>query len=321
MKTGKILLVLTVFAAGLFASCKKNDSTTTYASFSGSARILGNVPKFVRAGDTYTLKTTGISRSDGGDYGIYWYNSIYSDYRDTTKKIGQAEPYDFEFEVPDTMSTISVRCVYFASGYYTSTASVNAVIVGPRSLKGQSFVPSQGFVDKRDDKVYHFTKAGGLDWMAENLAYGEKGGVYFDSPVMETVLGRYYTWTDAQNACPEGWRLPTEADWDALCGDGKGVVKDLISKAEFNYEPMWDYWPVVGDASLKHGFEALPAGYATFDGTKYSFPDESELAVFWTSDEADAKQGVYKYLHEKNPDLMTGRGDKDSFAASVRCVR
>ncbi len=320
MKTGKIWLALAVLAGTLAVSCKKDDQTTTYASFSGSVRIAGNLPRFVRAGEKYALTASGISRSDGGDYGIYWTYTT-SDDRDTTKKVSQATADPFIFEVPDTLCTITVRSTFFASGYYTSSGSVRTTVISRRSLKGRSFTPVKLLIDSRDNHRYYFTTAGGLDWMAENLSHGPEGGLYENSDAMEDVFGRYYTWAEARSACPEGWRLPTEAEWEALCGDGKDAVKDLISAATFNYVPMWDYWPNVGDPTLKYGFEALPSGYATVADGVYSFPEKVEFAAYWTADEADEDHAIYKYFHEKNPDLMTGRGDKESFAATVRCVR
>lgn len=85
------------------------------------------------------------------------------------------------------------------------------------------------FVDSRDGFVYHYAKFGDTEWMLDN-------GHYFidDATKCQKIIGpddynldaydkkysaRYgysYTLTGAKEACPEGWRVPTDEDWQKL---------------------------------------------------------------------------------------------------------
>lgn len=95
------------------------------------------------------------------------------------------------------------------------------------------------FTDERDGNTYGWIRIGELEWMTENLKYGtpyydqEYGGV-FEDPVdsepqsvvsQETIFdfeadltanGNLYTWEEACEFAPEGWRLPTDEDWKNL---------------------------------------------------------------------------------------------------------
>lgn len=84
------------------------------------------------------------------------------------------------------------------------------------------------FTDPRDGTEYGYVSYGGLDWMTTNYAYdvgSEHCSIYldadehYDNPTSTRNLakyGRLYDLKGAQMACPEGWRLPTDADWQRL---------------------------------------------------------------------------------------------------------
>ncbi|MBR3071237.1 hypothetical protein [Fibrobacter sp.] len=74
--------------------------------------------------------------------------------------------------------------------------------------------------DKRDGKRYAYRKAAGLYWMISNL--------------QDTTL----TWAESDK-CPEGWRLPTEDEWNDLSKQLAGVTANgsqlnLVHVGEYN---------------------------------------------------------------------------------------
>ena len=84
------------------------------------------------------------------------------------------------------------------------------------------------FTDERDGTVYNWVRYGNLDWMAQNFAYTDGGSdvtVYLDYDEHEDnpnslrnvpKYGRLYSYGAAKRLCPEGWRLPTDAEWQSL---------------------------------------------------------------------------------------------------------
>ena len=71
--------------------------------------------------------------------------------------------------------------------------------------------------DNRDGKEYKVIKLGGNWWLAENFRFKDIGSFcYNNNPDNCTEYGRLYTWKACIEACPEGWRLPTEKDWESI---------------------------------------------------------------------------------------------------------
>lgn len=112
--------------------------------------------------------------------------------------------------------------------------------------------------DNRDGKEYKVIKLGGNWWLAENFRFKDIGSFcYNNNPDNCTEYGRLYTWKACIEACPEGWRLPTEKDWESIAKlkAGEDDSSDWMKKAYTNLMPG-------GDSS----FNAVLGGYRNSGG-------------------------------------------------------
>lgn len=331
MKFIKIMMVAALFAT-MAISCGKDDDDEIVQldEFSGTLKF--DVDKYLIPGQKVTLTPYG-AENPNGDYGLYWSIPMKKlAIRDTVKVEGEGAGIDcsISFTVPtDTLCNFTITCNMFAKGFSTASASMTVSIVdSEKSLTFDNDFPETTFTDSRDGKVLPYGTYNGVDWTLRNLACEQAGYPYSGAKPMTDVFGLFYTWEEAQTACPEGWTLPSVEDWKALCAlEGsaeaplENVAGALMANVQFNAEAMWTSLPT-NVITNKSGLSLIPAGFATVTETgKYKFGGQNTYAAFWTSSERDSEQGEYVYVREECPDAMIGSGHKTSFAASVRCIR
>ena len=180
---------------------------------------------------------------------------------------------------------------------------------------------SESFTDPRDGQSYDIVKIGSLTWMAENLNFETSGSFCPENDSRNCKrLGRLYTWAEAKTVCPEGWRLPTKADFEALIAsaDGSGVVL----KAR-------DGWFKKGNGTDELGFNALPAGYgfahgaASGSASSNKFDGIGGYAYFWsaTEDSENRESNAYYLFLAFNSKSASVNSFSKSDLRSVRCVR
>lgn len=323
MKFDKAFIMFAIMMAMSvsFVSCDDDDDYTSYPSLGGN--LVFSAPDFVRPLDVVKMKPSGAYHPKGEDFGYYWTATDVIAQSDTTRHIGDPKTVDgtLELTIPDTLMTITVTCSMFADGYSNMSAVNYITIVTDESLTN---IPAQEgeavFVDERDGKEYSYLTKEGLDWMTTNLKYAGEGFPYSNCEPMTDLFGNLYTWEQAQDACPEGWRIPTEEEWKAVCGGSfENVAGRLMVDAYFNGERMWEYWPKV-DVDNAKGMNLIPSGYGVIADEQYDFEGLNEYATAWTSS-AHEEQMKYISVYVSEPDVFIGAAHKHSFAASVRCVR
>ncbi len=88
--------------------------------------------------------------------------------------------------------------------------------------------PSRVWVDSRDDRLYRVVTVAGRLWMADSLRWEVPGSVSLPHriPANGGVPGRYYARQQLAQACPAGWRVPTQADWQMLLRRFGGLSSD-----------------------------------------------------------------------------------------------
>jgi len=207
------------------------------------------------------------------------------------------------------------------------------------------------FTDPRDDKKYRTVKIGNLTWMAQNVNYATSSGSFcYDDDLSNCAkYGRLYTWSAAKSAaCPPGWRLPDNMEWNDLTKSAGGQRKEVVKGRA--------YWSDVGkklksktgwsdflcDQNVKEalnkigedcvldkmnsgngtdnfGFSALPGGYRLPNG---SFSNAGKFGSWWSATEVEFGSGKawIRYMNSDRGnvgEINDGKGN----GCSVLCVQ
>ena len=193
------------------------------------------------------------------------------------------------------------------------------------------------FTDARDGNVYKIVTIGNQTWMAENLKYlpavvGPGTGLGFfnrEDPYYYVygyngtdveaakatenyqIYGALYNWPAATAACPEGWHLPSNAEWNELMNylGGKDEAGGKMKHT--------DYWASPNEgATNESGFSGLPGGERN---NLSQFDDISKWGSWWTST-SSGKNANWWYVHFNHARLINESADQ-TFGKSVRCIK
>ena len=167
------------------------------------------------------------------------------------------------------------------------------------------------FSDARDNSSYKYVIIGSQVWMAENLNYEtEDSYCYKNSADSCAKYGRLYNGNEAKNACPEGWHLPSKAEFETLIAavGGYGVAGRALKSTS-----GW----AGSNGTDAYGFSALPAGFRYYDRDY----DAGTHASFWSATEKDSNNVYYMQLFRNVDDAGLPTFESEGSERSVRCLR
>jgi len=187
---------------------------------------------------------------------------------------------------------------------------------------------SSSFTDSRDGKSYKTLKLGNQTWMAENLnyhvpdskCYGEDGNVCNDRDCKKISdaeikancqkYGRLYNWGMAKKACPSGWHLPSQSEWQTLVdlAGGGGIAGSMLKTSSG--------WANNDNGLDVVGFSALPGGLGSRWDT-FTFYYAGINGFWWSASENYSNYAYNLYVSQS---IEYQSRDKILFF-SVRCLQ
>lgn len=166
-------------------------------------------------------------------------------------------------------------------------------------------------VDPRDGKKYNIVYINGQHWMAENLDFKMPGSWYYKDQA-SSKDGRLYIQAAAAVACPKGWHLPSDKEWESLTLSAGGYMQKGYKKK--NPGKAFLLLRENGPANFNIRF----SGKRNTDGT---FETKGSLATYWTST-LSSQNGAYNYFFSTvNSSVNRDNNASRNNAFSCRCVR
>jgi uncharacterized protein (TIGR02145 family) len=241
-----------------------------------------------------------------------------------------------------------------SSSEFSSSSTVPSSSSLISSSSFSHVIVSGTFTDARDGKVYKWVEIGEQTWMAENLDYNAGTGSWCYSC---NIYGRHYTWATAmgfdascnstscesqitsshKGICPEGYHIPTNAEWNKLSSyvntvtGTSNLAARYLKAAKFESELIscdsCD-WPDCGPADSGNtyicedafGFSAMPGRY--YNGSHLSL--EIGYGYWWTASESFPS--IYpNYAYNRYMRYSFDEIRQDGYAKtngfSIRCVK
>jgi len=182
------------------------------------------------------------------------------------------------------------------------------------SKKESTKAEAQGELLQNIDKRYSSKiMLDGKRWMTDNLNTNIPESFCHDDKELNcATYGRLYTWEGAKEACKmlgNGWRLPTNEEWQIMAKQYGGIVDNSEDKGKAAY------------ASLIEGGKA--EFNAVLGGNREPNGDYARLGAhgfYWTSTEYDSASAWF-YNFGKGSLLLNRHTGEKARAVSVRCIQ
>lgn len=228
--------------------------------------------------------------------------------------------------------SLKPNTIYYVRAYATN---IKGTVYGEQTLFKTSLEDEEStFTDLRDDNVYRIIAIGEQTWMKENLAYlpevsppvaGSETDVHYyvydyDGTYVTaakatsnySIYGVLYNWKAALTACPEGWRLPSNNDWEEL---NNYLGTNAGGKMKESGTIFWNS-PNTG-ATNESGFSALPGGCRLYINNTFS--DIGRAVNYWSSDEYNTNNAWVRGMENSSANIHTFYGMKNN-GFSIRCI-
>lgn len=207
-------------------------------------------------------------------------------------------------------------------------------------------------IDPRDGQSYATLQVGDQCWMAENLNIGTlingtsiqgNNGIiekycFGNSEANCIEYGGLYQWNEmmgytiipgAQGICPDGWHVPTDAEWISFtsyvssqfafrCNSNSTFIAKSLA-ATTNWLTSLNTCVIGNNLSINNAtsFTALPGGFRHTDGSFYA---QNRYAYWWTSSQNDASNAWYWHMYYDSAIVSRNLINK-AFGSSVRCLK
>jgi uncharacterized protein (TIGR02145 family) len=255
------------------------------------------------------------------------------------------------FELFTCVPNITLRGVDVATGNVSDYATIE--LINDTTDMGDlvTCTPLFGTVTDIDGNTYQTVLIGAQEWMAENLrtgtyangdpipnvtdntAWSQLGSGawsnYLNNTANDATYGKLYNWfaaTDPRNVCPQGWHLPTDAEWQELelvlgmppgevnSTSWRGLAQNVGGKIKAT--TLWNA-PNNG-ATDESAFSGLPGGYR--DGNNGLFTVLGISGYWWSATQSGVEVAWYRTL------IHNGAGARrDDYLERggfcLRCVR
>jgi len=319
--------LILIFVFGVMVTCKKENQPPVIYMISAD-------PLTIKTNDTTQL--TCIATDPDGDQLTFLWSSA-----DGTFPNG-AGGNSVLWKAPDKPADYKIS-VSINDGH--NVLDRDTIIVVKQKFNGT-------FIDSRDNHKYKWVRIGEQIWMAENLAFLptinaindfdllDRSQVnyyvyYFDGRSVEDAKATYnyktygvlYTWYAAQTACPEGWHLPDDEEWEQLVqyvNKEKGPYRKIPNDHGFSAKGWFNvgahlksnrgWLSCESNGSNDYNFNALPGG--SFYGV---FRNDLRSGFWWSDSKINED-----IIRIKNISCSSNIYYSASYAntgCSVRCLK
>ena len=140
---------------------------------------------------------------------------------------------------------------------------------------------------------------------------------YNNDPIQGIKYGKIYNWyavNDPRGLAPQGWHIPSDAEWTTL---GNTLGGNSVAGGKMKEPGTFNWTAPNTGADISSGFAGLPGGFRDDDGT---FGNIGDGGYWWSTTGNGAEFAWLRILFYANGNLESSNLFKHN-GFSVRCLR
>jgi len=189
----------------------------------------------------------------------------------------------------------------FAQINYAQTITIGTQVWTSKNLNVSTYRNGDVIPQVQDENVWAKLTTGAWCYYNNDASNGTKYGKLYN----------WYAVHDPRGLAPNGYHIPTDAEWtkltDYLGGESGAGTKIKSTSGWYNNH----------NGTNSSGFSGLPGGYRSYNGT-FSYIDNR--GGWWSSAENDTVSAWGRYMSASSGNVNRSYGDKRN-GFSVRCLR
>jgi uncharacterized protein (TIGR02145 family) len=306
MKINQFLFAAGISLAMAFTfSCSSDDGDKSDGEVSSSSDVVGS-----------SSSSGGVSSSSSGEASSSSSSEISSS---SSSEASSSSSSEASSSSSSEISSSSSSEISYSSSSEISSSSSSEISYSYGSLIYEG-------------KEYRTIVIDNQTWLADNLDHSVEGSkCYDDDPANCVKYGSLYNWATAmalpancnstacssqiqsphKGICPDGWHIPSTADWEAL----RDVAGGGLTTAAGHLKAK-EGWNENGNGKDTYGFAALPGG--NFNTFYQDFRKIGDEGYWWVTSELG---GGSAYQWHFGYDSAGWGNDGKTNMFSVRCVK
>ena len=199
------------------------------------------------------------------------------------------------------LTIVVLTVILFSTSGYAQTVTIGSQVWTSKNLDVATYRNGDVIPQVQDPNAWRTLTTGAWCYYDNDASNGTKYGKLYN----------WYAVNDPRGLAPNGYHIPTDAEWtqlsDYLGGESEAGTKMKSTRG----------WVENGNGTNSSGFSGLPGGGRDYTGTFY---DVGKTGGWWSSTENNTSSAWTRYLNYPNGNVYRNVNSK-TYGFSVRCLR
>ncbi len=202
------------------------------------------------------------------------------------------------------LTIVVLTVILFSTSGYAQTVTIGTQVWTSKNLNVSTYRNGDVIPQVQDKKAWANLTTGAWCYYGNDASNGTKYGKLYN----------WYAVNDPRGLAPQGWHVPSDAEWTIL---ETALGGSLVAGGKMKEAGTLNWTTPNTGGNNNSGFAGLPGGYRNGNG---SFDFVGDGGYWWSSTEFNTAVAWFRYLYY-NYGIIYRNYFSKYYGFSVRCLR